>query len=221
MISRELKILFYILLTIPLAISGWLYRVFFAPRKGTAMVQLGPGKRNYIKGWINVDANFISAKSDCIADFRRSLPFHDNSIDGIYSINVIEHIPDLDFHFKEVYRCLKPGGKFRIGGPNGDAHIAKFIAGDLEWFSTFPDVRNSVGGRFSNYLIMRGEHLHILTRSYVEELAGNAGFKEFAVCCPVVETTFGDFFKEAMATESHEADPKFPKAFLVESTKPL
>lgn len=220
MISRELKIVFYILLSIPLALSGWLYRVFLAPRKGFIKVQLGPGKRNYLTGWINVDANFITAKTDCIADFRRKLPFHDNSLDCIYSINVLEHIPDIDFHFREMYRCLKPGGVIRVGGPNGDSHFRKYLEGDVEWFSTFPDRRESVGGRLSNYLMMRGEHLHILTKSFLQEVSEAAGFREMKVCCPVYETNFGDLFAPAIATE-YESTPEIPKHFLIEAIKPV
>lgn len=32
------------------------------------MVQLGPGQKNYIDGWVNVDANFVTAKIDIWAD---------------------------------------------------------------------------------------------------------------------------------------------------------
>jgi len=220
MIPRELKVIFYVVLSIPLAFSGWIYRLFFAPRRGTVKVQLGPGKRNYLRGWINVDANFITAKVDCIADFRRKLPFHDNSVDCIYSMNVIEHIPDIDFHFKELYRCLKPGGVIRVGGPNGDSHIQKFLEGDLEGFSIFPDRRESIGGRFSNYLMCRGEHLHILTRSFLQEVSENAGFREMKVCCPIFESNYGEFFAPAAATE-YESTPKIPKLLVIEAIKPL
>jgi predicted SAM-dependent methyltransferase len=220
MIPRELKVVFFVLLSFPLKFSGWLYRIFLAPRKGTVKVQLGPGKRNYLPGWINVDANFLTAKVDCIADFRGKLPFHDNSVDCFYSLNVIEHIPDLDFHFKELYRCLKPGGVVRVGGPNGDSHIQKFLEGDLEWFSIFPDRRESVGGRFSNYLMCRGEHLHILTRSFLIEISENAGFREQMNCRPVSETNYYEFFAPAIATE-YESTPEIPKSLVIEMVKPI
>jgi predicted SAM-dependent methyltransferase len=213
-----LKILFYILLSIPLMLLGWFYRVFLSPRHGFVRVQIGPGKRKYLEGWINVDANFISAKTDCISDFRRKLPFRDCTVDAFYSINVLEHIPDIDFHFRELHRCLKPGGSIRVGGPNGDSHMRKYFEGDLEWFSVFPDRRESVGGRLSNYLMMRGEHLHILTPSFLQEVSEAAGFKEMKVCCPQFETTFGDLFAAAIATEA-EVTPKTPKHFLIEATK--
>jgi predicted SAM-dependent methyltransferase len=205
-------------LSIPLMISGWFYRVFLSPRQGYVRVQIGPGKNKYLAGWINVDANFVSAKTDCISDFRRKLPFRDGTVDAFYSINVLEHLPDIDFHFRELYRCLKPGGVIRVGGPNGDSHIKKYLEGDLEWFSVFPDRRESVGGRLSNYLMMRGEHLHILTPSFLREVSEAAGFKEMQVCCPRYETNFGDLFAAAVATE-YEDTPKIPKHFLIEAVK--
>jgi predicted SAM-dependent methyltransferase len=221
MIPRELKVLFFILLSIPLQISGWFYRAFLAPKSGNrtlVRVQLGPGKRNYLDSWINVDANFISAKTDCVADFRRKLPFQDESVDAFYSINVIEHIPNLDFHFREMHRCLKPGGIIRVGGPCGDSCIRKFLDGDLEWFGVFPDRRSSVGGRLSNYLMMRGEHLHLLTSSYLNELSSMAGFTNMRVCRPVDESHYEELFSPAMSTE-RESSPWMPHSFLIEAVK--
>ena len=41
-----------------------------------------------------------------------NLPFEDNSIGGVFSNCVLEHIPNLDKVFSEVSRVLKPGGYF-------------------------------------------------------------------------------------------------------------
>ena len=62
------------------------------------------------------------------ADLNNKLPFHDNSVDAFYSHHMIEHLPDIQFHLREVYRCLKPEGVYRVGGPNGDSAIINISA---------------------------------------------------------------------------------------------
>lgn len=42
------------------------------------------------------------------------LPYKDNSFDGVYSTEAIEHVHDLDLMFDNVKRVLKPGGTFLI-----------------------------------------------------------------------------------------------------------
>lgn len=123
MIHPKLKQMFFTLSDPLMRANAWLYRSFLAPSSGVVRVHLGPGQKNYLAGWINVDANLISAKIDVWANFAHKLPFRDNSVDVFYSHHVIEHVPDLQFHFNEMYRCLKPGGIFRVGGPNGDSAI--------------------------------------------------------------------------------------------------
>jgi SAM-dependent methyltransferase len=39
------------------------------------------------------------------------MPFNDNSVSGIFMIDVFHHIPDSKQFLKEAYRVLKPGGK--------------------------------------------------------------------------------------------------------------
>ena len=105
MLSRSGKALFYSIAGPVMTINGSLYRLFRAPSRGTRKVQLGPGQKNYLDGWINVDANMFTAKCDVWADIRNKLPFKNDTIDILYSHHVIEHLPDLYFHFQEMYRC--------------------------------------------------------------------------------------------------------------------
>ncbi len=46
------------------------------------------------------------------------LPFQDNEFDFVVSFQVIEHIKDDKTFVKEIYRVLKPGGKFIVTTPN-------------------------------------------------------------------------------------------------------
>lgn len=51
-----------------------------------------------------------------VAD-ARNLPFKNNSFGSVISISTLEHIPDNAKVFKEVYRILKPQGKFYFTVP--------------------------------------------------------------------------------------------------------
>jgi predicted SAM-dependent methyltransferase len=157
MISRKLKSTFYRVAGPFMRINGVLYKQFKSPPKdnrNVIKVHLGPGKRNYMNGWINIDANLLSAKIDIWADLKNPLPFKDNSVDIFYSHHVIEHLPNIRFHLQSIYKCLKSDGKIRIGGPHGDNAIKKFVDNDKEWFGDFPDKRVSIGGRLENFIKM-------------------------------------------------------------------
>ncbi|MDQ3524008.1 MAG: methyltransferase domain-containing protein [Chloroflexota bacterium] len=222
MIPRALKSIYYSVLSAPLFVSAAVYRSFFAPRSGLVRVHLGPGQRNYLSGWLNVDVNFITARVDVWADISNGLPFRDETVDAFYSHHMIEHLPDrlLPIHIAEMYRCLKPGGVLRLGGPNGDAAIQKFLERDKTWFSEFPDAHSSIGGRFVNFVFCRGEHLTLLTESYLDELLREAGFDEVVVCRPVEETNHPAMFDAQVLGKEHESTPDAPHTLIVEARKP-
>jgi len=221
------KALYYLLVAAPIAASGYIYRALLAPASGnasTVRVHLGPGQDHYKIGWINVDANILTARIDVWADLRNKLPFRDNSVDAFYSHHVIEHLPDgaLPFHFRDMYRCLKPGGVVRIGGPNGDEACRNFAEGNRDWFVAYgeaPSDHQSLGGQLVSLLICRGEHLTILTQSYLRELLERAGFTDIAARKPVMDTRYPALFDDAIAGE-WEATPDSPHTLLVEAIKP-
>lgn len=219
MLSRDAKRAYYLFAGPMMRLNGWLYRHFRAPRDGTVKAHLGPGRRSYISGWINVDANPFTSSCDLWANLRNPLPFHDSTVDAMYSHHMVEHLPNLAFHFSEVYRCLKAGGVYRVGGPNGDCAVKKFVDNDLEWFDIFPDRRESVGGRLDNFIFCRQEHLALLTNSYVTELMSNCGFTDIRTCLPTKETGYPELFDDCLATE-FESDFEYPHTLIVEATKP-
>lgn len=64
---------------------------------------------------------------DLVQDARHALPFKNNQIAGFQSQDVFEHlefekIPDV---FNEIYRCLKPGGIFRLSLPDYNSPLLK------------------------------------------------------------------------------------------------
>src|SRR5262249_21752738 len=182
-------------------------------------VHLGPGQKNYIRGWVNVDANPWSAKIDLWTDFSRELPFRDDSVKAIYSHHVIEHLTDdmIAAHFAEMYRVLIPGGVIRVGGPNLHSAIVKYLEEDTNWFSDFPRTRHSIGGKLANFIFCANEHLTVLTPSYLTELACNAGFQSPKICKPCVESNY--FGPEVLSKEC-ESDFERPHTILLEARKP-
>ncbi len=217
MISRALKDFYYKIASPLLRVNGWIYKNFRFSAKKENKVQLGPGQRNYLPGWINLDAN-IFTKIDVAVDLRHSLPFKDNSIDCFYSFHVIEHLPDLRKHFLEVKRCLKPGGVYRVGGPNGDSAINRFVHGDAKWFGDFPEKRESIGGRFENFIFCKGEHLTILLESYLREVFSEVGFNEVRVGAPVKGTNFPELFSDCLGIE-YEDNFEYPHSIVLEAIK--
>lgn len=223
MISRRAKALFYSLAGPLMRVNAALYRSLRAPStagKEIVRIHLGPGQRNYLQGWINVDANMFTGKCDVWADMSQGLPFRDASVDAIYSHHVIEHLPDLEGHFAEMFRVLKPGGVIRVGGPNGDAAMREYLAGNSAWFSDFPDQRSSIGGRLENFIFCRREHLTILTPSYLRELAEGAGFTGIETVKPITETHHPSLFDSAVLALEWESTPDSPHTLLIEARKP-
>jgi SAM-dependent methyltransferase len=217
--NRAVKAAYYAVGSPLMRANALIYRVLRAPRSGPLKVHLGPGQSHYIDDWINVDANMFTASCDLWADLRHRMPFRTASVDAFYSHHMIEHLPDLDRHLRDVFRCLKPGGVYRVAGPNGDSAITKFVENDLQWFGDFPDKRASIGGRFENFIFCRREHLTILTRSFLEELMTAVGFERLKVCRPAAETNYPRLFQECLAQE-HESDPVIPHTLVVEGVKP-
>ena len=219
MISRRLKALYYLLLSVPMWLNALLYRRLRAPTSG---VHLGPGRKNYLPGWINVDANLITAKLDVWANIAHGVPFRDGTVDAFYSHHVIEHLADDDLptHFAELYRCLKPGGMVRIGVPHADSAVRAFLAGDHDWFYDFPVSHTSMGGRLTNFLLCKGEHLSILSLSYMHELLTTAGFTDIRPCAPATATFYSQLIDAGLLATESESHPDMPHTLIVEARKP-
>ena len=224
MTRRGLKALYYGLLRIPMYANGVVYKTFRCPAPGTGLrVHLGPGQRNYLDGWLNVDANLVSSRPDLWADFRNPLPFRSGSVDVFYSHHVVEHLPDdhLESHFRELFRGLRSGGGIRVGVPHAGNACRKFVEGDADWFSDFPDQHSSIGGRFKNFLFCRGEHLTALDETYMQELLAAAGFDEMKVCTPTRETGLADLgIDGTVLALEYESDFETPHTLIVEARKP-
>jgi predicted SAM-dependent methyltransferase len=220
MIPHFVRVGFYAAAWPLMAANGAIYRFVRAPRNGIIRVHLGPGRDKYIKGWMNLDANIFTGKCDLWIDLRNRLPFKDDTIAALYSHHVIEHLPDMRRHLNDCFRVLKPGGIYRLGGPNGDSAVRKYLDNDHDWFGDFPDKRRSMGGRLENFIFCRREHLTVLTFSFLQELLEDAGFDEIRLQAPISKTGYPALFDDAMQTE-WESDFETPHSLIVECRKPL
>jgi len=200
-------------------INGRRHKYFKRNKNKFLRVHLGPGQKNYLDGWINLDANIFSGVADFWVDLRHQLPFKPNSVDAFYSHHVIEHLPDLKAHMRDVFRCLKPGGHYRVCGPNGDSAVRKYVEGDIEWFSDFPETYESIGGKLHNFLYCKGEHLAVLTPSFFEEIATSVGFIQCEFVLPVKETKQPELFSDCLETE-FGCEDTFPRTIAMECRKP-
>jgi len=217
MVSRRTRKLFYAAFALPMRINGHLYRLLRQPKE-LLNVHLGCGQRNYIEGWVNVDANFVSGHIDLWANLLDGLPFRASSVEKFYSFHVIEHLPDsfLARHLRDLYNALVPGGSIRIGGPDIGRAWLKFVQGEARWFSDFPDKHMSIGGKFTNLVFCRNEHLTALSESYLTELTTEAGFVDLHFCKPCQQTVHG--FAEVLPFE-REDDFECPHSVILEARK--
>jgi len=80
-------------------------------------LNLGAGKINVMKGYVNLDVNNYPG-IDVLWDLNKTpLPFKDEEFNEILAYNILEHVnyvPLMD----ELYRILKPGGKIKVSVPH-------------------------------------------------------------------------------------------------------
>ena len=100
MLKRYQKNLFYIIATPLMIINSFRLKYLNSFKKNSVLkLHLGPGKKNYIDEWINIDANMFTGKCDLWLDLRNKLPFKNSSVDYCYSHHMVEHLPNMKSHF--------------------------------------------------------------------------------------------------------------------------
>lgn len=198
--------------------NGRIYRYFRAPKKGLR-VQIGPGHNCYLKGWLNVDANIVTAKIDLWANLVNTLPFRHNSVESLYCFSVLQHLPYFRVEplLREIYYCLEVGGLARIAVAHAGNAAKAYVENRTDWFGTWPIEYESIGGKFENYCLCAGEILRLFDYSLLAELLTRAGFSDIVECAPL-RTEHPDVFSEAVAME-HESCPSLPHHVVVEVRK--
>lgn len=176
MISQPVKNLYYASLGRLSALSYAWHRLSGAERFRDTYVNLGCGTK-YVPEMINIDGNILR-KKDLWLDINLGLPFPDNSLCGIYSSHMIEHLRlrQVQRLFVECYRTLKPGGRIRLVVPSLERAIEAYLKRDLRHLPAWPDALESPGGRFNNLMLCANQHLIVFDFSLLDELLAAAGF---------------------------------------------
>lgn len=80
-----------------------------------------------LDGYVNID-NRAEVNPDIVCDVIEGLPYADNEIDSIRAYDFLEHIPigKVISVMDEIWRVLKPGGKFNSSTPDAERGQAAF-----------------------------------------------------------------------------------------------
>lgn len=166
--------------------NGRIYRYFRAPKKGLR-VQLGPGHDRYLKGWLNVDANIVTAKIDLWANLVNTLPFRCNSVKSLYCFSVLQHLPY--FHveplLREIYYCLEVGGLARIAVLHAGNAAKAYVENRTDWFGTWPIAYESIGGKFENYCLVPEKFFVCLTTAFLRNCSRGPASAILSNACPL------------------------------------
>jgi predicted SAM-dependent methyltransferase len=97
------------------------------------LIHLGCGNA-LLPGWINLDCYpppRLQGIEIMTVDMRRGLPLAAASASAVYSEHFLEHLPFETIRtviLPEIRRILAPGGRIRIGVPNGEYFVDQYVA---------------------------------------------------------------------------------------------
>lgn len=103
----------------------------------------------------------LQNKTKFIAGSLDSLPFKDSSFDSIFSLEVAEHVLDVNSMFAEFNRVLKKGGY--LGISTVDFNLLKMIIIGIFFFEKYFDPRSP--------------HIRFFTKKTLEKMLDKNGFK--------------------------------------------
>lgn len=144
------------------------------------------------ESWLGVDC-FFSGNVDFVLDLRRKLPFNTASVDLCYSEHFVEHLSqkELLLHLSEIFRILKPGGRYRMVVPAALRFVERYAADDSAFFLlAFPWAQRPMEA-VRDIIYFAGDHKNVLDFKELEYLAKRVGFgvaKESAANCSVIES---------------------------------
>lgn len=123
-------------------------------------------------GYVNIDCN-PNLKPDLIHDITRPLPYENETIEDVWLIHVLEHLPKKHHFdlFREVNRVLKPGGLFVLAYPEWTKCASNYLL-NVKGMKDFWE--NTLYGRQST---PSDFHVCIVDTSILTPLLVNMGFE--------------------------------------------
>lgn len=109
----------------------WSYK-----QRRNLLINIGSGDQGK-PGWINIDM-IKSSRVNCLYDCRKSLPFSDSTVRGIFCEHFVEHLDyteEIPFFLSECYRVLQAGGVLRIIIPNAEEYLLAYASGGWDQLS--------------------------------------------------------------------------------------
>ena len=157
-------------------------------------VDAGCGTGNLVKLAQHKSYNFIGldlsnemlkrAKEKGIEDLFKiditCLPFTENSIDGITSINVLYQLREPKKFLEEARRVLKPKGKIIILTPDKNASLLNFVPATLKSIVKNPRILLNIKDLMTYFKINQGiinENPGFYTRHELEKMVRESGFE--------------------------------------------
>jgi len=193
-IWREVKRPFGVILCRPYIFTPF-YKYFIQPvrlrKKRTVWnIEIGPGTEK-IEGF-----EAVNVIKDCVTDYvcdlsKEKLPFHDHTIDIIYTSHFLEHIEwfQVSHCINEIYRVLKLGGRLEIWVPDGLKILEVLVQAESGKLLQTPDQWTVFNPGDCPYLWVNGRtfyganprypswHKGMFTYHYLELLLGATGFR--------------------------------------------
>jgi predicted SAM-dependent methyltransferase len=147
------------------------------------LVNLGAGKTGRT-GWVNIDTYYVQG-INCIYDIRKSLPFPDASVKGIFCEHFLEHLDyteEVPAFLTECHRVLKPGGVLRIIVPDAGKYLKAYCDEGWESITKIRQLNNNHEDGTTNRYMTKIELInHIFRQGYQHKFAYDFETLEFVL----------------------------------------
>ena len=122
-------------------------------------------------GWTNLDC-FPCHSVNCLWDARRSLPFTDHSVQGIFCEHFLEHLEytrEVPTFLSECYRVLQKGATARFIVPDAERYLRAYVEGGWDTLTALRPLTEGHTDRwFSHAYSTRMELINAIFRQGVE-----------------------------------------------------